>query len=81
MTPPAQSTKENLCDQIYKLEEGGATCLGPALTVAVAMAAGNPGSQVILCTDGKANVGLGSLDNVRTSVVISVNVRSMVGDE
>ena len=43
------------------LEETGPTALGPALVTAVAMAAeGNPGSMVVLCTDGLANVGLGA---------------------
>lgn len=43
--------------------EGGATALGPALVVAVNMAAHHPGSKVILCTDGKANIGLGKLED------------------
>ena len=46
----------------FSLEEGGATALGPALIVAVNMAASHPGSKVILCTDGKANIGLGRLE-------------------
>lgn len=45
------------------LEEGGATALGPALIIAVNMAAQHPGSKVILCTDGKANIGLGKLED------------------
>ena len=31
--------------------------------VAVSMACQVPGSKVIICTDGLANVGLGTLDN------------------
>ena len=39
----------------------GTTALGPAVLASVAMASkGAPGSQVIVCTDGMANVGLGS---------------------
>jgi len=39
------------------------TALGPATAVSIAMAAEcGPGSQVVLCTDGMANVGLGQLD-------------------
>ncbi len=49
------------------LEETGPTALGPALVTAVAMAAeGNPGSMVVLCTDGLANVGLGAFDEVKS---------------
>ena len=44
------------------LEEGGATALGPTLLIATTMAAQHPGSKVIICTDGLANVGLGRLD-------------------
>lgn len=32
--------------------------------MAVAMASQCPGSKVIVCTDGMANVGLGSLENL-----------------
>ena len=62
----------------YRLVEEGKTALGPALLMSVAIASRVPGStvsyqdkaipqytfilQVILCTDGLANVGLGKLD-------------------
>lgn len=45
------------------MEEGGPTALGPALIVALSMASHHPGSKVILCTDGKANVGLGRVED------------------
>lgn len=52
---------------MMNLEETGPTALGPGLASAIAMAAqGAPGSSVILCTDGLANVGLGAFDEVRT---------------
>jgi len=41
--------------------------LGPAALTAIAMASqGAPGSTVVLCTDGLANVGLGAWDEVDT---------------
>lgn len=46
------------------MEEGGQTALGPALLIAVTMACKVTGSKVIMCTDGLANVGLGSLDGL-----------------
>lgn len=46
---------------VYDLQEGGQTALGPALLVSLAMAHKFPGSQVILCTDGLSNVGIGAL--------------------
>ncbi len=49
------------------MEETGPTALGPALLASVTMAAkGKPGSKVILCTDGLANIGLGQLDDLKT---------------
>lgn len=67
LAKPVKETQSILCNKIYDLEEGGATALGPAIVTSVGMAAARgPGSRVILCTDGKANVGLGSLDKIRT---------------
>jgi hypothetical protein len=43
--------------QVYTLEEGGGTALGPALAAAVGMTLGSPFSKVFLCTDGLATVG------------------------
>ena len=47
----------------FSLEEGGATALGPALYYSILIASRKKGSQVILCTDGLANKGVGSLEN------------------
>lgn len=57
-----KESRKQLGEQVFSLEEGGATALGPALLIATTMAAQHPGSKVIICTDGMANVGLGRLD-------------------
>ncbi|CAC5385248.1 unnamed protein product [Mytilus coruscus] len=57
-----KDTRRQLGDQVFSLEEGGATALGPTLLIAVTMASQHPGSKVIICTDGMANVGMGRLD-------------------
>lgn len=57
-----KSSQSRLAKRLSDLEEIGATALGPALFFSVCMASKQPGSQVILCTDGLANTGLGSLD-------------------
>jgi len=44
------------------LQESGATALGPAMVTAISAAPS--GSTVLLCTDGLANVGVGSLEDV-----------------
>ena len=44
--------------------------LGPALAYAIAMASNYPGSKIMVCTDGLANVGIGNLEtaqNLRVS--------------
>jgi hypothetical protein len=60
---PLSETRKRLSDQVFALEEGGATALGPALLISLSIASQVRGSQVILCTDGKANVGVGSLED------------------
>jgi hypothetical protein len=50
-----------------KLEENGSTALGPAVLTSIGLAGeGAPGSTVIVCTDGLANVGLGALDEAKS---------------
>ncbi|TWW63581.1 Circularly permutated [Takifugu flavidus] len=55
------------CDQLKQavndLREQGATSLGPAVLASVAVASRYPGSKVILCTDGRANIGLGKMED------------------
>eukprot|EP01125_Pyxidicula_operculata_P019969 TRINITY_DN7271_c0_g2_i1.p1 TRINITY_DN7271_c0_g2~~TRINITY_DN7271_c0_g2_i1.p1 ORF type:complete len:1174 (-),score=286.61 TRINITY_DN7271_c0_g2_i1:74-3595(-) len=63
-----------LIDEVYKLEEGGATALLPALVYSVGMAVNAPGSRILLCTDGLANVGIGNLD------VILPEERALIAD-
>lgn len=75
--------------------EKGKTALGPALVAAVGLAsAGKPGSMVILCTDGLANLGLGDLTindinqtrlyekiaDFAADVGININVMTIAGE-
>ncbi|XP_019902253.2 circularly permutated Ras protein 1-like isoform X1 [Esox lucius] len=60
--PPISRTRHCLQREIFGLSANGATALGPAALVAIAMASRQPGSKVIICTDGKANTGLGNLE-------------------
>lgn len=57
-----RDTKANMIEKVWDLEEEGGTALGPALLLSIAMAGKQPGSHVVLCTDGKANIGIGALD-------------------
>ncbi len=66
-TKPIKETKKFLESKLMALEETGPTALGPAVLTSIALAAeGAPGSTVIVCTDGLANVGIGSFDEVFT---------------
>lgn len=51
-----------LSKRLWDLEEDGQTALGPALVIALQMASKQPGSTVVLCTDGVATRGIGALD-------------------
>jgi hypothetical protein len=58
-----KETKPHLQKKLMSLEETGSTALGPAVLTAIGLAGeGAPGSTVIVCTDGLANIGLGALD-------------------
>lgn len=61
------NSRDTLGKQIFDLEEGGQTALGPALLVSTVIACQVPGSKVIICTDGMANIGVGNLDNLVTT--------------
>jgi hypothetical protein len=62
-----KDTLPHLHDKLMKLEENGSTALGPAVLTSVGLAGeGAPGSTVIVCTDGLANIGLGALDEARS---------------
>ncbi|CAD8124473.1 unnamed protein product [Paramecium sonneborni] len=54
---------DTIIKRFQQLREDGQTALGPALVSALELAkVGKPGSMIIICTDGLANLGLGSLD-------------------
>jgi len=69
-----------LKDKITKLTEDGATALGPALLLASAIASQKARSEVIICTDGIPNVGVGSLDGEDEEVANAGVFYHKVGD-
>lgn len=72
LSKTVKDTGKFLQDKVMAIEETGPTALGPAVLTSVAMAAeGCPGSTVVICTDGLANVGLGSLDEIETEEEIA----------
>eukprot|EP00800_Vazella_pourtalesii_P017804 TRINITY_DN557_c0_g1_i11.p1 TRINITY_DN557_c0_g1~~TRINITY_DN557_c0_g1_i11.p1 ORF type:complete len:586 (+),score=162.83 TRINITY_DN557_c0_g1_i11:382-2139(+) len=62
-----KNTNQKLSQTLWSLKDSGQTALGPALVCAIAMASkGTAGSQVIICTDGLANIGVGQLEDIST---------------
>lgn len=61
-----RTAAEQLGARLYDLEEGGGTALAPAVLVALGMVEGVPGSKIVVCTDGLANIGVGALDELAT---------------
>ncbi|XP_053377820.1 circularly permutated Ras protein 1-like isoform X2 [Mercenaria mercenaria] len=57
-----ENTFTNLDKKIDNLRTEGSTALGPALAISAGIIAGTPLSEVVLCTDGEPNTGVGSLD-------------------
>lgn len=51
-----------ILNQLYALHPTGSTALGPAMAVAVGVASKTPGAKVMMCTDGLANIGIGSVE-------------------
>ena len=47
--------------KIEELTPSGNTALGPALAVCVGLTASSPYSEIVLCTDGEPNEGVGTL--------------------
>lgn len=52
----------NLDAKIELLRTEGCTALGPALAISAGIIAASPLSEVVLCTDGEPNTGVGNLD-------------------
>lgn len=88
---------DNLKEIIKNLTTEGTTALGPALTFSIGyLSDKTEGSQIILCTDGVANVGMGNLEKKSTNEAelfydnladyakkksISVNIITMKGTD
>ncbi len=61
-----------LVKSVYGLDTNGSTALGPSLCVAMGMLKGAaPGSKIILCTDGLANLGVGSIEDIQDLTAVA----------
>jgi len=62
---PIKNSIKNILKSLYGLNENGQTALGPALYVSLSLLFNNnQNGEIFLCTDGRANLGLGKLNDV-----------------
>lgn len=57
-----QHSQNDIAKTVCGLAADGQTSFGPALVAATALASSESRAQVVLCTDGVANVGVGAVD-------------------
>ncbi|KAL4239000.1 hypothetical protein ACF0H5_003704 [Mactra antiquata] len=57
-----ENTHSDLDEKIEAIKTDGSTALGPALAISAGIISGSPHSEVVLCTDGQPNTGIGKLD-------------------
>ena len=57
--PPISESCSNLMTKVDSMCTKGCTALGPAVSEAMGIAMGTAGSEIVLCTDGAPNQGVG----------------------
>lgn len=63
MSKAVHESEDNIRKALYEVETMGCTAMGPATLCSVLLAGQHQlGSNVVLCTDGEANEGLGSFN-------------------
>ena len=70
------SSPSDIKGKVQALQTGSTTALGPALALCVGMASNFPSAEVILCTDGVSNVGVGNLEGGRSDSGFYSTVRA-----
>ena len=59
---PIEQSFETLKKVVETIQEGGGTALGPGLATCIGISKKFPGAEVIICTDGEPNSGVGSMN-------------------
>ncbi len=61
LSKPISETYEDLKKRVENINATNSTALGPGMLSAIGLASlGSLGSQIIVCTDGASNLGIGS---------------------
>ena len=62
---PIKTSSKKISKTLSELNENGQTALGPALYVSLSLLFNNnQNGEIFLCTDGRANLGLGTLSDI-----------------
>ncbi|XP_064603913.1 LOW QUALITY PROTEIN: circularly permutated Ras protein 1-like [Liolophura sinensis] len=69
---PLSQSLSDLTSRVESLRTSGCTALGPALTVCIGITSKVPVSEIILCTDGAPNVGVGGDTSARDNFYAQV---------
>ena len=78
LSNPIKLNIDKLKNIISKLFTFGKTCLGPSILISLSsLIKTNKGGRIFICTDGLANIGLGSLKNENN---ISINFYKKLGE-
>ncbi|XP_005100963.1 circularly permutated Ras protein 1 isoform X2 [Aplysia californica] len=75
---PLSESHASIDAAVKALYTTGCTALGPALSICAGFVSKIPGSEIVLCTDGEPNVGVGSLN--RSQNQDGVEFYQMVGN-
>ncbi|KAK3751627.1 hypothetical protein RRG08_012688 [Elysia crispata] len=87
---PIEQSHESMDTAVRALSTRGCTALGPALSLCMGYVSKTPSSEVVLCTDGEPNVGIGSRRGIPTDFYrqigtyareknVTVNILAMEG--
>ncbi|XP_046381349.2 circularly permutated Ras protein 1-like [Haliotis rufescens] len=60
---PLRLSHDGLMEKVAELHTRGSTALGPALAICAGFVSEVPSSEIVLCTDGAPNRGIGSLSH------------------
>ena len=58
-----EDSYDALIHRIKELTTEGDTALGPAMMASCGLVADSPGAQIIVCTDGMSNNGMGAVSD------------------
>jgi len=77
----AQVCSKGLINKVLGLQSDGTTALGPAVAFALGLVSNCPGSKILVCTDGQANVGYGNISSGSENVKGNYQIMGSKGKE